>query len=114
MACLTELSRQNTTVGAAILCPAVCVSDVIKKAGLRGKRIKYVTRQPISPSATVESEPTWPGPEELKFQVKNKTKKQLALVEHLNETGRLKNCFTFSGQLASCLVLSCFVLSCLV
>ena len=65
MASLTELSRQDTTMGAAILCPEVCVSDVINKAGLRGKRIKYVTSQGLSPSPTVESKPTWPGPEEL-------------------------------------------------
>ena len=32
---------EMTTVSAAILCPAVCVSDVIRKARLYGKSINY-------------------------------------------------------------------------
>ena len=36
------------TMSAAILCPAVCTSDVINKAGMCGKCIKYVTSQRFS------------------------------------------------------------------
>ena len=36
-------SRKNTTVSAAILCPEVCINDVMNKAGMRGKSIIYVT-----------------------------------------------------------------------
>ena len=32
-------------MGAAILCPPVCISDVINEAGMCGKNIKYVTSQ---------------------------------------------------------------------
>ena len=35
-------SRDNSTVSAAILCPAVCISDVMTKAGVDDKSIKYV------------------------------------------------------------------------
>ena len=43
---------------AAILCPAVCISDVINKAKTCGKSINYVTNI------------TWLRPEELQFEAK--------------------------------------------
>ena len=39
---LTFENHKNTTVSAAILGTSVCVSDVINKAGICGKRIKNV------------------------------------------------------------------------
>ena len=64
-------SRENTTVSAAFLCKAVCISDVINKADMCGKSIAYVTSQPFSAHDWSKSEPTWLLPEELKFEAKN-------------------------------------------
>ena len=44
MMIMTFLVRENVTLSAAILCLAVCITDVTNKAGLCGKSIKYVTR----------------------------------------------------------------------
>ena len=41
-------SHKNTTVSAANVCPAVCISDVTNKAGACDKRIKYAARPPFS------------------------------------------------------------------
>ena len=42
-------AAQNTTVGAAILCRTVCVSNVINKTEICGKNgIKHVTSHPFS------------------------------------------------------------------
>ena len=38
-----HLKGQNTTMRAAILRPAICISDVINKAKICGKSINYVT-----------------------------------------------------------------------
>ena len=43
-------SHDNTTVSAAILCPAVCISDVIKKAGMCGRCMNTVIRQVVFPA----------------------------------------------------------------
>ena len=52
-------SRENMTVNAAILCPILCTCDVINKAGMCGKCIRYVTSQPLSAlAALVKSKPT--------------------------------------------------------
>ena len=40
-------SCQNITIGAAILCPAVCICDM-NKAEMCGKMIKYIMNQPFS------------------------------------------------------------------
>ena len=37
----------NKAVSAAILRPAVCVSDVMNKAGMRSKQIKHVPQGPL-------------------------------------------------------------------
>ena len=42
---LTFEERDNTAVNAAILCPAVCVCDVISRARICGVSIKYVMLQ---------------------------------------------------------------------
>ena len=41
-------SCKNMTTNAAVLCPAVLISDVMNKAGLCGKSIKYIMSQPFS------------------------------------------------------------------
>ena len=42
-------AAKNTTVSAAILCPTVCVSNVINKTEICGKNgIKHVTSHPFS------------------------------------------------------------------
>ena len=41
------LCLENLTVRAAIVWSAVCISDVMNKAGMCGKSIKYVTSQYI-------------------------------------------------------------------
>ena len=41
-------SASLVTVSAAILCPTVCVNDVISKVGMCGISSKYVTSQPYS------------------------------------------------------------------
>ena len=39
-------SRENTVVGSAILCLALCVcSDVMNKAGMRGTKVYYITKE---------------------------------------------------------------------
>ena len=35
-------NRKNTTLSAAIFCPAVCISDVINRAGMCGKCVRYI------------------------------------------------------------------------
>ena len=37
----------KTTMSAAIVCSAVCISGVISNAGIGGKVIKYVMSQPF-------------------------------------------------------------------
>ena len=64
-------NRENTTVSAAILCSAVCVSDVVNKGGTCGKSMKYVTNQSfLFCSSLVKSEPKWPRPKEPKIEAK--------------------------------------------
>ena len=65
------------TMSAAILCPAVCTSDVTNKAGMYGKCIQYVTSQRFS--AFHGRTKTWLRPEEnlkKKREKKEKRKKQ--------------------------------------
>ena len=38
---------KDVSVSAAVLCPTVYISDVMKKAGVCGKPIKYVTRAKV-------------------------------------------------------------------
>ena len=38
-------SLGDTAMGAAILCPAVCVGDILNKASMCGKTIEYVMWQ---------------------------------------------------------------------
>ena len=45
--CMSE-SHENATVSAAILCPAVCISDFKNKARMCCNSIKYVMSQPFS------------------------------------------------------------------
>ena len=85
-------SHRNTAMGAAILCPAVCVSNITSSAGMCGRSLKYVVRHPFSAlcrcrvnqhvwqkyqlcreasffcSLSVQSEPTWLHPVELRFE----------------------------------------------
>ena len=44
----TFQSRENTTVSNDIFGPAFCITDVMNKAGICGKSIKYVTSQSFS------------------------------------------------------------------
>ena len=46
---MTE-SRENMTMSAAILFPAVYDSDVVSKVGMYGKSIKYIVDQPLEPA----------------------------------------------------------------
>jgi len=63
----TELSPlpgcENMTVSAAILCPAVCISDIRCKAGVCGKSIKYVSQPFKFRSLLVKSKQIWLHPE---------------------------------------------------
>ena len=52
-------------MSAAIVCPAVCFSDVVNKAGIYGKSIQNIMSQSFSCSSLVKSEPTWLHPEGL-------------------------------------------------
>ena len=62
-------SRENTTVGVAIFCPAVCSSDVMNKGGMHDQ--KYQTRHESNVcSLLVNSEWTLLRPEELQFVAK--------------------------------------------
>ena len=78
---------------AAILRPAVCISDVINKAKICGKSINYVTNVTW----------TWLRREELQFEAKGLLpynygqNKQMKL----QADGNICNCSTFWGQLAS-------------
>ena len=64
-------SRENTTVSAAILCPAACISDVINTARICGKSTIHVTlRLFLLLASLVKSESTWLRPEKLKFEAK--------------------------------------------
>lgn len=64
-------NRENTTVSAAILYPAACISDVIKTARMRGKSTNQVTlRLFLFLASLVKSESTWLRPEKLKFEAK--------------------------------------------
>ena len=58
------------TVGAAILCPAVYVSQPMRMARMCVKSIKCVTSQPFFCSSLAKSEPTWLRPGKLKFEAK--------------------------------------------
>ena len=42
---LTFKSHKNRTMNDVMLCPAVCVSDVINLANMCGKSVRYVTSQ---------------------------------------------------------------------
>ena len=88
-----HLKGQNTTMRAAILRPAVCISDVINKAKICGKSINYVTNVTW----------TWLRREELQLEAKGLLpynygqNKQMKL----QADGNICNCSTFWGQLAS-------------
>ena len=41
------LKVMKTTMSAAIVCSAVCISDVINNAGIGSKVIKYIMSQPF-------------------------------------------------------------------
>ena len=56
-------------MGAAILCTAVCISDVTNKAGMFGKSIKYITLQ-ANCLSLVKRKPKWLRPEDLKLETK--------------------------------------------
>ena len=60
---LTLECCKNTTVGATMLCPAVCISDVTNKAGMCGKTYQV----PVFRFSVVKSKSTWLHPEESKF-----------------------------------------------
>ena len=53
----------KTRVSAAILCPAVCINDVIIQVVMCVKSVTYVTSEPL-----VKSEPRRLRPEELQYQ----------------------------------------------
>ena len=57
------------TMSAAILCLAVCISNVIKKAGMCGKNIQGIIIQPIFSSSPGKNEQTRVCPE-VTFQAK--------------------------------------------
>ena len=60
-------------MSAAILCPAVCVSDVINKASMCDKRFKDVTGQPFSAlNLWRASQDGYMLPEEPKLEATNK------------------------------------------
>ena len=61
---------ENTTMSAAIFCPAVCVSDVMNKASMCVRSIKYVRSQPFS-ALHWQMEPIWLLPEEVIFEAEN-------------------------------------------
>ena len=43
-----EICKKNMDMSAAILCPAVCISDVTNGASMCGKWIKHIMGQPFS------------------------------------------------------------------
>ena len=62
-------SRENTAMNAAILCPAVCLSDVINKAEKHGNVhvVANVHEPTIFCLSLVKNKPTWLHWGELKF-----------------------------------------------
>ena len=56
-------SRENATVSAAILCPAICDIDVIYKACMCAKRIRYIKRETFFCSSLLKNELTWLRPD---------------------------------------------------
>ena len=53
------------------------MSDIINKAGMCGKGVKYVTTQPfLFCFSMVKSEPTWLRPEKFQFEARKKKKKR--------------------------------------
>ena len=66
-------SHENTTVSAAILSPAICISEVTKKNGYcKAKSIKYFMNQIFLPH-TVKSEPAWLTPRNSTLSQKDQT-----------------------------------------
>ena len=83
-------SHENTNdYDCLCLYPAVCISDVRKKAGICGKSIKYVTSLPFSCSASVKGEPRWLRAEELKFEAKSTSFVEIP-IEQPNEAHSLQ------------------------
>ena len=53
------------------------MSDIINKAGMCGKSVKYVTTQPfLFCFSLVKSEPTWLRPEKFQFEASKQKKKE--------------------------------------
>ena len=53
------------------------MSDIINKAGMCGKSVKYVTTQPfLFCFSLVKSEPTWLRPEKFQFEARKQKKKE--------------------------------------
>jgi len=65
----TFQNRETTPVSAAILNPAVCISDVIGKAGMFVNSVKYVKKQTFR-SSLVKREATWQRLKELSMKQK--------------------------------------------
>ena len=56
--------REDTVVSDAILCPAVCVCDVMNKAGMCGSGVYYVMSQPCSGKERIQHTITTEVPHE--------------------------------------------------
>lgn len=59
--------HENTTMTGAILCPAVCVSDLMNKANVCGKSVDNNSQGNLSCFPLIKSKPVWLGTEDLKF-----------------------------------------------
>ena len=54
-----ESQKKKLTMSVAILCPPVCVYDIMNKTGMFGKSAQGVKSQTFSLSLLVKSEPIW-------------------------------------------------------
>ena len=64
-------SCENISMAAAILCPAVCVSDLMNKARMSGKSIKFDLSQPCQLFMGKEQTNMWLHPEELRCKAEH-------------------------------------------
>ena len=59
--------HEKTTMTGAILCPAVCVSDLMNKANVCGKSVDNKSQGNLSFFPYIKSKPVQLGSEDLKF-----------------------------------------------